>query len=166
MSFSETITFFTVNLLIHFLFSIILVFILPTQKNPFRGVKPSVVIATVQNLMIVIAIFMTFVIDSNPGVLTVIMWTQKVSSEKPLGITDTRSITITVHHRNKNVFRSFLPISRIFSKINHILRQLQPILVDDPYISTIFPLPPIISYRQPPKPVNLLVHSKFYCRRY
>ena len=47
-----------------------------------------------------------------------------------------------------------------FQHINRILRQLQPMLDNDPYLSPLFPLPPIISYRQPPKLRNLLVHSK------
>ena len=116
-SFSETVTFlplFTVNLLIHFLFFIILVSILTTQSISFRTVKPSVVIATVQTLvMIVIAICPIFVIDSNPWDLTVIMWTH--SSEKPLRGTGTRWYIMTVLPRNKNVFRYFLPINLIFS---------------------------------------------------
>ena len=82
------------------------------------------------------------------------MWTH--SSENPLRGTATRRFMKTVLPRNKNVFSSFLPHLQY---INRILRQLQPIL-DIPYLSSLFPLPPIVSYRQPPKLRKLLVHSK------
>ena len=47
-----------------------------------------------------------------------------------------------------------------FQHINRILRQLQSFLDNDPYFSPLFPLPHIVSYRQPTKLHNLLVHSK------
>ena len=47
-----------------------------------------------------------------------------------------------------------------FHRINTILRDLQPILRDDPYLSAVFPQIPIISYRQPTSIRRRLIRSQ------
>ena len=51
---------------------------------------------------------------------------------------------MTVLPENKNVFRSFLPVTRIYSTCSRILRQLQRIVDNDPYFPPLLPLPAII----------------------
>ena len=44
--------------------------------------------------------------------------------------------------------------------LNRILRDLQPLMDNDPRLSTIFPDPPMLAYRQPPNLRKILVRSK------
>ena len=47
-------------------------------------------------------------------------------------------------------------------KLRKIARELQPLLDNDPYLSQIFPAPPVIAFRQPPNLRRTLVQSKAF----
>ena len=66
------------------------------------------------------------------------------------------SFIILVSILATNVFRWLLPISRIYSTSIAVTTYSS----QRPELSPLLPLPPIVSYRQPPKLRNLLVHSK------